>query len=312
MQTITVIDSHTGGEPTRLIVDGGPDLGGGNVAQRAKVFQRDFDHIRTAVVGEPRGSEVMVGGLICRPQDPDCTAAVIFFDTAGFLGMCGHGTIGLMVTLRHLGRIETGRHQIETPVGIITATLLDANTVKVRNVPSYRYRQDVPVNVPDFGTVVGDIAWGGNWFFVVKHHSETLQLSNKDRLLQFTKLVRGQLRQQGVYAENGEPINHVELHGPSEAEDIDCRSFVLCPGSSFDRSPCGTGTSARMACLAADGQLQPGQTWRQESIVGSVFEGSIEIVNQQVVPSITGQAWVCGETRLLLNPDDPFQFGIRG
>ncbi len=311
MKTISVIDSHTGGEPTRLIVDDGPDLGFGPLELRVQNFRQSFDHVRSAVIREPRGSEVMVGGLICKPCDPAHSAGIIFFDGAGFLGMCGHGTMGLMVTLKHLGRIDFGDHLIETPVGVIAATLIDDHCVRVRNVPSYRSSQNVEVDVPGIGIVVGDIAWGGNWFYLVTNSGQTLTLDRVDQLLGYAKAIRRQLRAQGICGEDGSPIEHIELHSPSETEGIDSRNFVLCPGGSYDRSPCGTGTSARMACLAADGKLKPHQVWRQESLLGSVFQGSVEPIGSKFVPSITGSAHVCGETTLIMNAADPFRFGIR-
>lgn len=311
MKSISVIDSHTGGEPTRLIVANGPDLGSGPLDMRVKKFRQSFDHLRTAVIGEPRGSEAMVGGLICKPCDPTHSAGIMFFDGAGFLGMCGHGTIGLLVTLKHLGRIDVGEHLIETPVGVIAATLIDDHTVRVRNVPSYRARQNVEVDVAGFGIVVGDIAWGGNWFFIVNDCKQSLTLERVEELLGFTKAIRRRLRDTGICGEDGTPIEHIELHCPSENDGIDSRNFVLCPGGSYDRSPCGTGTSARMACLAADGKLHPGQLWRQESILGSVFEGCVEQSGNRFVPSFQGSAHVSGETTLIMDAADPFRFGIR-
>ncbi len=252
----------------------------------------------------------MVGGLLCPPCDPKSSAGIIFFDRAGFLGMCGHGTIGLMVTLRHLGRIESGTHQIETPVGRISATLIDDNMVRFTNVPSYRTRKDVVVEVPGFGTVVGDVAWGGNWFFLVNNNREALTLERTDELLRLTKAIRRQLVVDGITGDDNEPIHHIELHGVSDCVGVDSRNFVLCPGGAYDRSPCGTGTSARLACLAADRLIEPGQTWRQESIVGSVFSGSIEMDGNRVIPSISGSAFVHGESQLILDPADPFVHGI--
>jgi 4-hydroxyproline epimerase len=310
MKTIKVIDSHTGGEPTRIIVDGGPDLGGGPLDERVKIFREKFDDVRSAVINEPRGSDVMVGGLLCRPTGDSFTAAVIFFDTAGFLGMCGHGTIGLMVTLRHLGHIDTGVHRIQTPVGPITATLNDDHHVSVQNVPSYRAQSNVKIEVPGYGQVVGDIAWGGNWFYCVSDHCEELTLSNVDRLTQITRLIRDELGKRGITGDGGHPVDHIELYGPPTSAAADSKNFVLCPSGTYDRSPCGTGTSAKMACLAAEGKLRPGQMWRQESIVGSIFEGSVVKVGDRYLPTIRGTAYVSGESTLILDPSDPFVSGI--
>ncbi|MDG1897058.1 MAG: proline racemase family protein [Fuerstiella sp.] len=323
MQRLSVIDSHTGGEPTRIIVGGAPDLGPGSPTERMARFREQFDHIRRSVILEPRGSDVLVGGLLYEPVDASCVAGIIFFNNAGFLQMCGHGTIGLAVTLAHMERLPVGEHRIETPVGVVTATLLDSHRVAVRNVASYRYRAAVSVDVEGHGPVAGDIAWGGNWFFLVSDHGQSLDLQCCDELTHFARRIATGLKRDGITGAGGGVIDHIELFGPpSNSETADSRSFVLCPGGAYDRSPCGTGTSAKLACLAADGKLSAGETWRQESIVGSIFEGSFEFAanddltpgmageERAVVPSIIGSAWVTGESELILDDSDPFRNGI--
>lgn len=305
---LKVIDSHTGGEPTRIIVEGGPELGSGSMAERSKIFEAQFDEFRTASINEPRGSDVIVGGILCDPVDPQSTAGVVYFNNASYLGMCGHGTIGLIRTLQYMGRIDVGTHQLETPVGLVQAELDVDGFVSVTNVESYRHRANVCVEVPSIGTVCGDVAWGGNWFFLIKEHSEKIELANVDRLTYFTKQVRLALEAEGISGADGGLIDHIELFTDSDVADS--KNFVLCPGGAYDRSPCGTGTSAKMACLAADGKLQPGQTWRQESIVGSIFEGSIEMTDQGVIPTIRGTAHICAESKLVLDSNDPFCMGI--
>jgi 4-hydroxyproline epimerase len=312
MQKIHVIDSHTAGEPTRVIVSGGPDLGWGPLAQRLELFRQKYDHIRSAVVNEPRGSEAMVGALLCPPADPTNTAGVIFFNNVGFLGMCGHGTIGLVATLAYLGQITPGRYKIETPVGLVTAELHPSGAVTVHNVPSYRAHKQVAVSVPGYGEVLGDVAWGGNWFFLVEKHPFPINLAHLEQLTNFAWLIRQQLKEQGITGDNGQEIDHVELFGPPENPENHSRNFVLCPGKSYDRSPCGTGTSAKLACLYGDGKLQAGQIWRQESVVGTVFEGQIRPEGNQLFPSITGRAYINAQADLLLFEDDPFCMGIRG
>ncbi len=312
MKYIQVIDSHTGGEPTRIIVQGGPDLGSGPLSERRQLFEERYDDVRRAVVDEPRGSDVLIGGLLCQPHDPACVAAVIFFDTAGFLGMCGHGTMGFVITLQHLGIIQPGAHRIETPVGIVQVELAAANQVTIENIPSYRVQANVRVDVPDYGAVTGDIAWGGNWFFLVKETRESIDPQATDHLLRVTKQIRHALKAQGITAPDGHAVDHVELFGPAVDAANDSRNFVLCPGGEYDRSPCGTGTSAKLACLAADGLLAAGQVWRQESIIGSVFECSYRRVEEgKIVPTLRGQAHVCGESTLILDPADPFCMGIK-
>ena len=306
-----VIDSHTGGEPTRVIIEGGPDLGGGPLFERRALFAEKFDHYRTMCVCEPRCSDATVGALLCDPVDPTCSAGVIFFNTADYLGMCGHGTIGLLVTLAHLGNIDLGKHRIETPVGVVSAELLSANEVRVENVESYRYRSNVTVNIPGLGAVTGDIAWGGNWFFLVDGAPSALTVENIPDLTYASIKVRRALAEAGVTGKDGAEIDHVEFFQDPPAGDADSRNFVLCPGGAYDRSPCGTGTSAKLACLAADGKLGPEEIWVQESIVGSRFTTSYRVGEaDSVIPSITGEAYICGETQLVFQTDDPFRLGI--
>jgi 4-hydroxyproline epimerase len=310
-QRVSVLDTHTGGEPTRIVVSGGPDLGTGSMMERRLLFRDCFDTFRSAVVNEPRGSDVMVGALLCEPVDPGCAAGVIYFNNAGPLWMCGHGTIGVGVALGHLGRIGAGRHRLETPVGVVTIEYDGENTVSLENVPSYRSRAGVTVEVPGIGPITGDVAWGGNWFFLAGVSGLAIELANVERLTDLTWRLRQALTAAGITGADGGEIDHIELIGPPSRPDANGRSFVLCPGKAYDRSPCGTGTSAKLACLYADGKIRPGQVWRQESIVGSLFEGSIRLVGEKVIPRVTGSAYVTGEAVLLLDPRDPFCMGIR-
>ncbi len=309
--SIQVIDSHTGGEPTRVVIAGGPDLGTGPLSERRNQFRERYDEFRSAVVNEPRGSDVMVGALLCEPTDSSCVAGVIFFNNIGYLGMCGHGTMGVAVTLSHLERIEPGVHRLETPVGIVTFELHDSNTVTIENVPSYRLAKDVPVQVDGIGTLHGDVAWGGNWFYLVSDHGEELALSNVDRLTDLTWKIRKALVTQGITGHNGAEIDHIELFGPPSSSNADSRNFVLCPGKAYDRSPCGTGTSAKLACLYDDGKIKEGDIWRQESITGSIFKGTIRVEGEKLIPRLTGTAYICAESTLIFESDDPLRTGIR-
>jgi 4-hydroxyproline epimerase len=308
MNRIQFIDSHTGGEPTRVVLDGGPDLGKGPLSELRERFAHDFDAYRSAIVNEPRGSDVLVGALLVPPHAPDCTAGVIFFNNVGVLGMCGHGTIGLIATLAFLGRIRAGDHRLDTPVGVVTATLHPDGSVSVSNVPSWRKAKAVAIDVPGIGTVVGDVAWGGNWFFLVEQHPWALDLGSVESLTDITWRIRQAANAQG-YPE----IDHVELFGPAQSGGHS-RNFVLCPGKAYDRSPCGTGTSAKLACLAADEKLAEGDPWVQESILGSTFTGRFRWLARgegKVIPTVTGTAHVTGEGTLILSESDPFCWGIR-
>ena len=309
MKTLNFIDSHTGGEPTRLVVSGGPDLGHGTLAERFDILRTRHDDWRAGVVTEPRGSDVIVGALLCEPDDPECAAAVIFFNNVGYLGMCGHGTIGLVVSLAYLGKIVPGAHKIQTPVGIVEATLHANGSVSVRNVPAYRHRHAVSVDVPGHGVLTGDVAWGGNWFFLVADHGHDLVPANLATLTAFTSGIRDALQAQNITGADGAFIDHIELFAPSPHAGIDSRNFVLCPGNAYDRSPCGTGTSAKVACLAADGKLAEGATWRQESIIGSVFDARYERLGDALIPTITGHAHIMAEGRLCFDATDPFAQG---
>jgi 4-hydroxyproline epimerase len=326
---VSVVDSHTAGEPTRLVLEGGPDLGSGSLAQRVAVFRQHFDGFRCAVVQEPRGSDVVVGALLCEPSDKSCVAGVIFFNNVSYLGMCGHGTIGLVATLAYLGRIGPGAHRVETPVGQVDTLLHDDGRVTVRNVASYRHARGVRVDVEGHGHVTGDVAWGGNWFFLVEDHGQDLVFAHVEELTDLAWRIRKALDREGITGAQGAPIDHIELFAPPAelphpmpyAQDFRAggavrkafsRNFVLCPGKAYDRSPCGTGTSAKVACLAADGKLAPGEIWTQESIIGSRFDATYTLDGDQVRPQITGEAFVTMEGTLVLDPRDPFREGIHG
>jgi 4-hydroxyproline epimerase len=309
-QRVRVVDSHTGGEPTRVVISGGPDLGTGPLAERLAKFQSEHDSFRSALVNEPRGSDVIVGALLCKPTDPTCTTGVIFFNNVGYLGMCGHGTIGLIVTLAWHGKIKPGMHRVETPVGIVDARLHESGEVTVRNVPCYRHAKDSAVEIEDFGIFTGDVAWGGNWFYIMHTHKFEIALRNVKELTDFAWCVRHQLPLQGVTGAGGAEIDHIELSGPAQRPYADSKNFMLCPGKIYDRSPCGTGTSAKLACLYADGKLKEGQIYRQEGILGSIFEGSVEVRDGKILPSIKGSAFITGEADLNLDPRDPFCNGI--
>ena len=307
---VQILDSHTEGEPTRVVVEGGPDLGKGSLTQRLDILRSRYDSFRSALTCEPRGTEIVVGALLCEPSNPECVAGVLFFNDVGYLGMCGHGTIGVVRSLAHLGRIQPGKHRIETPVGEVETELKTDGSIRVRNVLSYRYRAAVPVEVPGIGMLVGDIAWGGNWFFLIGDHPFELKLSRRAEILAAAHSIRAALAASGITGKDGALIDHIELFGEPEDPENSSRNFVLCPGASFDRSPCGTGMSAKMACLYADGKLLEGQVWRQEGFLGTHFTGSIEARGEAVLPTIEGRAWITAESIHVFEEDDPFPGGI--
>jgi 4-hydroxyproline epimerase len=310
VRRVRVVDSHTAGEPTRVVVDGGPDLGDGPIAVRRDRFRSEHDAFRRALVSEPRGSEIVVGALLLPPADPAHTTGLIFFNNAGYLGMCGHGTIGVVTTLAYLGRLDGRPVSIDTPVGTVDAQMQADGRVSFRNVPSYRTRAGAEVDVPGYGRVVGDVAWGGNWFFLTDHAPVELSSPRVGELTAYTEAVRGALTRAGITGENGTPIDHIEVSGPAERTENDGRNFVLCPGGAYDRSPCGTGTSAKVAALVADGRLVPGTPWRQEGILGTVFEAVAEPAPRGVVVRITGAAYLTADAQLLLDERDPLCYGV--
>jgi proline racemase len=310
MPVIDVIDSHTGGEPTRVVIAGFPDLGLGPLPERLALCRSRHDAWRRAIACEPRGSDTMVGALLLPPATSGACAAVIFFNNVGYLGMCGHGSIGLVRTLAHLGRIAAGRHRLETPVGTVGVELHADGSVAIDNVESYRHRSGIVVEVPGYGAVRGDVAWGGNWFFISADARVPLELARQRDLTAYAEAIRRSLEAAGVTGAGGAAIDHIELQGASPTPGVDARNFVLCPGLAYDRSPCGTGTSAKLACLAADGKRAPGAVWRQESLLGSLFEARYEPGVRGIMPRITGRAHITAESRLVLEESDPFVWGI--
>jgi 4-hydroxyproline epimerase len=312
MKTLEIVESHTGGEPTRVVIDGSFDLSSGTMAEKVLRVQGEYDWIRRSICHEPRGHEAMVGALITPTDTPDCVCGVIFFNNVSTLHMCIHGTIGLIATLRHLGRIPVGEHRIDTAVGIISATLHADGLVAVTNVPSFLHAAGVAVKVPGYGVIHGDIAWGGNWFFLIDGQGPEVDFANRETLTDFTKRVRSALQRQAITAPNGEEIDHIEVFGPpGDSATADSRNFVLCPGNAYDRSPCGTGTSAKLACLHAAGKIQPGQPWRQAGILDTVFTGEIaELPDGKILPRVSGRAWINGRSTYYLDPSDPFCHGL--
>ncbi len=310
--SLHIIESHTAGEPTRVVIDGGPDLGNDSLTQRAQRLRDEHAWLLGAVCREPRGHEAVVGALICAPNEPDCVCGVIFFNNVSTLGMCIHATIGLTITLAHLGKIHPGIHRFDTPVGVVSAHLRSDGSVEVTNVPSYRLAAAVAVEVPGWGTVRGDVAWAGNWFFLIDGQGPPVAFDQIEALSHFARDVRRCLVQQGITGEHGADIDHIEVFGPpTDPALADSRNFVLCPGGAYDRSPCGTGTSAKLACLHAGDKLRSGQVWRQAGILDTVFEGSLEpLPDGKIIPRVTGRAWVNASSTYFFDPSDPFRHGL--
>lgn len=305
---IKVVDSHTEGEPTRVVVDGWPAPRGVTMEERRDDLRNNWDHLRRAVVCEPRGHSAIVGALLTPPVNDGSLCGIIFFNNETYLGMCGHGLIGVVRTLQYLGRLGSGAVKFDTPVGTVSAELGADQSVTIQNVASRCHATDVAVDVPGMGKVVGDVGYSGNWFFITHRH-DVLEAKDVGALTRETQAIQDAITAQKVAG--GVPIDHIELSGPPTRSDADARNFVLCSGGEYDRSPCGTGTSAVMAVLHARGKLPIGQEWRQESIIGSRFVGWLtEGENGDLIPHIRGSAFVTGESTLRFDPADPFRLGI--
>ena len=312
VKTVEVIDTHTEGEPTRVIISGGPDLGSGSLAERAQVLAREHGDWCSALLREPRGHDAMVGALLCSADSVDCATGVIFFNSAGNLGMCGHASIGCAVVLAHLQRLGLGQHRFATPVGQVSVELCSVNQVAVDNVASYRYLSAVTVNVAGLGLISGDVAWGGNWFFLSADAPCALTASNIPQLSSAAQAIRSALVAAGISGAQGAGIDHIEFNAAPQSPEAQGRNFVLCPDGAYDRSPCGTGTSAKLACLAAESKLAPEQLWVQESIIGSKYQAWYKPVpDGKILPTIVGRAYLCAQSTILLDPQDPYLYGIR-
>ena len=308
---IHVVDSHTEGEPTRVVIDGWPQPRGATMAERSEDLRTRFDHLRRAVVCEPRGHDAIVGALLTPPVNPDSTVGVIFFNNGTYLGMCGHGSIGVVRTLQHLGRIKPGTIRLDTPVGTVSAELDNDGDVTIENVPSFCHARNVSVEVPGVGTVVGDVAWGGNWFFITHDTPVPVTAANAKQLTRVTQAIQDAINAAGITGAHGAPIDHIEISAAPSRSDADCKNFVLCSGGEYDRSPCGTGTSAKLAVLYAREEIAPGVRWRQESITGSLFTGWLTTNDRgELIPHIRGTAHVTGQATLLFDAADPFRGGI--
>lgn len=308
---VRVIDSHTEGEPTRVVIEGWPQPRGDTMLERVGDMRANQDVLRRAVVCEPRGHDAIVGALLTPPVTPGAIAGVVYFNNGTYLGMCGHGTIGVVRTLEHLGRIGPGTVKLDTPVGTVTAELESDGSVTLENVPARAHALDVMVDVPGIGRVTGDIAWGGNWFFLTHDTPVALTSATVRELTRVTQAMQDAINAAGITGADGAAIDHIELAAAPTRADADARNFVLCSGGEYDRSPCGTGTCAAMAALHARGQLALGQEWRQESITGSRFVGWLTMNERgELVPHIRGTAFVTGEATLYFDAQDPFRDGI--
>jgi 4-hydroxyproline epimerase len=311
---LRVIDSHTIGEPTRVVIDeslvAGLDLGLGSVRERRDRFRDRYDHVRSALVGDPRGTNAMVGVILVPPADPSCRFGAFYVNRVGYLDMCGHATIGLAVTLGSQGIIEPGSFRLETPAGVVGVMWHGGGAASFECVPPRRIAKGLALACDDGSRVTGDVATSGLWFFICRDHGLAVEPAAIPALTERAWSIRRALEARGITGDGGEVIDHVVLLGPPREPGNDGRAFVLCPDGAFDRSPCGTGTSALVGCLLDDGILAEGRTWRQESVLGGVYEARIRREQGVAVPTVRGRAWLTAETTLHFAADDPYRIGL--
>ena len=311
---LRVIDSHTIGEPTRVVIDesfsDGLDLGAGTVRERRDRFRERYDHVRRALVGDPRGAVAMVGVILVPPADPTCRFGAFYVNRVGYLDMCGHATIGLAVTLGSLGRIEPGSFRLKTPAGMVGVTWHGGGEASFAGVPPRRIHKGLRISCDDGSDGSGDVATSGLWFSICRDHGLPVEPAAIPALTARAWSIRRALEARGITGDGGETIDHVMLLGPPAEAGHDGRAFVLCPDGAFDRSPCGTGTSALVGCLFEDGMLEEGRTWRQESVLGGVYEASVRREGSMLIPTVRGRAWIAAETTLYFAADDPYRTGL--
>ena len=327
--TFFCIDAHTAGNPVRLVAGGGPPLAGATMSEKRQQFIRDYDWIRTGLMFEPRGHDVMSGAILYEPMRADADAALLFIETSGCLPMCGHGTIGSVTVLIEEGLVtprEEGRLRLEVPAGMVDATYTRDNhgnvvEVRIRNVPSFLYRTGLSVDVPDFGTVTFDVAYGGNFYAIIEPQAAYRDLDDISAfdIQKLSRVMRELINAKYTFTHPENPtitgLRHILWAGRAHDPRADARNAVFYGEKAIDRSPCGTGTSARMAQLAARGDLKVGDDFVHELIIGSLFFGRVEAAAtvgdlDAIVPSVAGQAWITGHNTIFLDDRDPFVKGF--
>jgi len=328
-KTFFCIDAHTAGNPVRVVAGGGPPLTGATMSEKRQHFVRDFDWIRTGLMFEPRGHDVMSGSILYAPLREDTDAAILFIETSGCLPMCGHGTIGTVTVLIEEGLVtprREGRLTLEVPAGIVEAEYSRDNhgnvvDVRIRNIPSFLYRTGLDVDVPGFGRVVFDVAYGGNFYAIVEPQESYTGLDEISAfdIQRLSPILRRLVNEKYSFVHPENPtiigLRHVLWAGKAHHPEAHARNAVFYGEKAIDRSPCGTGTSARMAQKVARGELAVGDAFVHESIIGSLFRGRVEAKAKvggfdAIVPSIAGEAWITGHNTIFLDDRDPFVKGF--
>lgn len=327
--TFTCVDAHTCGNPVRLVSKGGPDLNGNSMSERRQHFLQEYDWIRKGLMFEPRGHDMMSGSILYPPADPANDCGVLFIETSGCLPMCGHGTIGTVTIALEEGFIVpkvNGQLRLETPAGLVkVAYTQDGNkvtSVKLTNVKSFLAAEKIAVNCPDLGELFVDVSYGGNFYAIVDPQANFsgIQDYTADQLISWSRAIRAELNAHHsfVHPEDStiKGLSHLLWTGETLAPTSTARNAVFYGDKAIDRSPCGTGTSARMAQWYAQGKLKKGDEFIHESIIGSIFVGRIEeetTLNGRpaIVPNIEGSARVYGHNEITIDDDDPYAFGFQ-
>jgi len=328
-QEFKCIDAHTCGNPVRVIVEGGPDLKGDSMSQKRQHFLEEFDWIRKGLMFEPRGHDMMSGSILYPPSDPQNDVGILFIETSGCLPMCGHGTIGTVTVMIEEGLIEPkipGKLRLETPAGLVHVSYKTegnkCTSVRLTNIKSYLHSEKLEVNCPDLGTLTVDVAYGGNFYAIVdpQTHFKGIQDHTADQLISWSRVIRKEMNEKFSFNHpDNETIcglSHLLWTGKTISKEATARNAVFYGDKAIDRSPCGTGTSARMAQWSAKGMLIPGEEFIHESIIGSKFIGRIEEETEldgkkAIIPSIQGWARIIGYNTIIIDEEDPYAFGFQ-
>jgi 4-hydroxyproline epimerase len=326
--TFFCIDGHTCGNPVRLVAGGGPNLSGATMMEKRAHFLEEFDWIRHGLMFEPRGHDMMSGSILYPPTRPDCDVAVLFIETSGCLFMCGHGTIGTVTMALEHGLVTPktpGVLRLDTPAGLVIAEYRQegryVEEVRITNVPSFLYKEALEVECPDLGVLTVDVAYGGNFYAIVDPQKNYRDMADHTALdfIKWSPVLRQRLNETYSFVHPENPainrLSHLLWTGKPTQPHADARNAVFYGEKAIDRSPCGTGTSSRMAQLFAKGQLKVGDDFAHESIIGSVFKGrvqrEVEVAGTRgIVPSVAGWARMTGHNTIFIDDRDPFAHGF--
>jgi 4-hydroxyproline epimerase len=326
--TFSCIDAHTCGNPVRVVSGGGPQLQGASMSERRQHFLKEFDWIRTGLMFEPRGHDMMSGSILYTPTREDCDVGILFIETSGCLPMCGHGTIGTVTVAIENGLVKPktpGTLRLETPAGLVIAEYNQVGeyveSVRLTNVPAFLHSEDLAIDCPDLGPIKVDVAYGGNFYAIVEPQENYRDMADftAGDLVRMSPILRKRMNEKYTFQHPDNPtikgLSHILWTGKPKHPEADARNAVFYGDKAIDRSPCGTGTSARMAQLAGKGKLKVGDSFVHESIIGSLFKGKVvkeaKVGNHAaIIPSIEGWARVTGYNTIFIDDRDPYKHGF--